>query len=275
MFIIISKKTLSFSLFIFILTLILFFYIIHTDNTKTTTVNTTSYVAIIIDDFGYKAKGTEDMLKLDIPLTAAVMPFQPFSESDAKAAYESGLEIILHIPMEPEHGKKEWLGPKGITCDLSNKEIEKRIKDGLSQIPEAIGMNNHMGSKATKNERVIKSILKVSKEKELFFIDSKTTSHSVISSISKEMHVKFATRDIFLDGTQDKDYIKKQIEKLGDIASKRGYAIGIGHVGIEGGKVTAKAIESMYPKLQKKGIKFVYVSDIINLIYNNNIQLRN
>ncbi|MTI46385.1 divergent polysaccharide deacetylase family protein [Sporosalibacterium faouarense] len=272
MFIIISKKRLTTIFMIIILTLIIISIIstIHT-NTIETNSRKTSYIAIIIDDFGNNSQGTEDMYNLNIPLTAAVMPFQPFSESDAQAAHEAKLEVILHIPMEPEHGKKEWLGPRGITDDLSNEEIQSCIEDSLSQIPFAVGMNNHMGSKITQDERIIESVLKIIKDRNLFFIDSKTTPKSVIPDISKNLNVKFATRDIFLDGTQNQNHIEKQIEKLGEIALERGYAIGIGHVGVEGGTVTAKAIKSMYPKLQNKDIKFVYISDIINLIYENNV----
>ncbi|SKC92378.1 divergent polysaccharide deacetylase family protein [Maledivibacter halophilus] len=276
MFVIVSRKHLLLALLIvlFSLVTISFMSILYT-NTIETNVKTTSYVAIIIDDFGNNSQGTKDMYELDIPLTAAIMPFQPSSKSDAKAAYDAGLEIILHIPMEPVHGKKKWLGPRGITSSLSNNEIQNCIKDGLSQIPMAVGMNNHMGSKATQDKRIIKSILEIARGKDLFFIDSKTTGNSVIPNIAKDMNVKFAARDIFLDGTQNQIHIEKQIENLGEIALKRGYAIGIGHVGIEGGTVTAKAIKSIYPKLQNKGIKFVYISDIINLLYDDNIEFRN
>ncbi|MCL0107905.1 divergent polysaccharide deacetylase family protein [Peptococcaceae bacterium] len=40
---------------------------------------------------------------------------------------------------------------------------------------------------------------------------------------------------------------QKQLLKLGNIVIKNGIAIGIGHVGAEGGLATAQAIKSVYP----------------------------
>lgn len=268
MIVIIKKKWFSLLCFVFV-SVLLFFSLLSTKHKASVmkTSNSIGYVALIIDDFGNHGAGTEEMLRLGIPITAAVMPFQPFSREDANAAHQAGLEVIMHIPMEPERGNAKWLGPKGITCDLSGEEIQTRIRDGLHEVPWVVGMNNHMGSKATQDQRVMKNILEIVKEQKLFFIDSKTARHSVVADLSKQTGVQFAERDIFLDGTQNKKHIEKQMQKLAEVAKKKGFAVGIGHVGIEGGKATAEAIRSTYPILQKQGIKFIYISDLIKLLY--------
>ena len=43
-------------------------------------------LALLIDDFGYCGDGTAQMLALEIPFTAAVMPFSKCTEADAEAA---------------------------------------------------------------------------------------------------------------------------------------------------------------------------------------------
>ena len=48
------------------------------------------FMAIIIDDFGYDGEGTEDILSVDIPLTAAVMPFSEYTAEDAKKGHIYG-----------------------------------------------------------------------------------------------------------------------------------------------------------------------------------------
>ncbi|MFD3156386.1 divergent polysaccharide deacetylase family protein [Haloimpatiens sp. FM7330] len=227
------------------------------------------YVAIVVDDFGNSGDGTKEMLNMDIPLTAAVMPFLENSEKDAKDAHDKGLEIILHMPMEPKHGKKSWLGPKGITTNLSSEEIKSRVTQGLEQIKYAKGMNNHMGSKAMQDERVVKNLLKVAKEKHIYFLDSKTTSKCRAEEICNSLGVNYYTRDIFLDNSKRKVDIEKQLDKLTEIALKKGYAIAIGHVGEHGGTVTARAIKNKYKSMEKKGIKFVYLSDLRNIILNS------
>ncbi|MCL0080776.1 divergent polysaccharide deacetylase family protein [Peptococcaceae bacterium] len=224
-----------------------------------------AYIALIIDDFGNYGEGTAAILNLDIPLTVAVIPFMPSSKNDAQLAHNAGIEVIMHVPMEPIHGKPAWLGPKGITCDLSDAEIKSRINDGLTELQPVTGINNHMGSKATQDKRVMKAVLEIAKQQNLFFVDSKTTANSVILETAHSLDVICFERDIFLDNSKIQADIEKQLLKLADIALKNGFAIGIGHVGIEGGNVTAAAIQSMVPILEEKGIRFVSMSELIKL----------
>ncbi|AEE96937.1 divergent polysaccharide deacetylase family protein [Mahella australiensis] len=225
----------------------------------------THYIAIIIDDFGNNGDGTKEMLELSIPLTAAVMPNLPYTEHDANMAHDAGLEVIMHTPMQPINGKPSWLGPKGITTDLPDDEIKARINEGLEQIKWAIGMNNHMGSKATQDKRVMKSVLEIAKQRNMFFVDSKVTANSVIDEVASSLNVPCVSRDIFLDNSKNQHDIQKQLEKLGNIAVEKGYAIGIGHVGPEGGVVTAKAIRTEIPLLEKRGIQFTYISKVVDI----------
>ncbi|MCT4563416.1 MAG: divergent polysaccharide deacetylase family protein [Maledivibacter sp.] len=269
MWIIITRKKL-FKLLLIILSifflLIMFQIFFNKASSIKTDLNSKGYIVLIIDDFGNHGDGTDEMMDLNIPITAAVMPFMPYSSSDAEAAYNANLEVIMHLAMEPNVGKKEWLGPRGITCDLSNEEVKSIVYDGLKEIKYATGINNHMGSKATQDKRIMKAILEVAKDKNLFFVDSKTSPKSVISETAEILEVPCLTRDVFLDGTKDTAHIRKQILKLGDIALKRGYAIGIGHVGVEGGKATAQAIKSAYPLLSEKGIGFITVKQLIAIL---------
>lgn len=269
MWIVITKKDL-YRFVVIVLSILIVVALIQTFFTINRNVRTDSapkgYIVLIIDDFGNRSNGTDEMLNLGIPITAAVMPFMPSSFDDAKAAHDANLEVILHLSMEPNQGKREWLGPRGITCDLDGDAVKCIVYDGLEEIKFAVGINNHMGSKATCDQRIMQAVLEVAKEKDLFFVDSKTSPESVAPKIAKEIGVKTFSRDVFLDGTQDVDHIKKQMLKLGDVALKKGYAIGIGHVGIEGGKATAEAIKSIYPFLMKKGIRFVTITELHNIL---------
>lgn len=220
------------------------------------------YLALVIDDFGNRSEGTEAMINLGIPLTAAVMPFLPFSRADADLAHQAGLEVIMHIPMEPVRGKPSWLGPNAITCDLDDKEVKARIMDGLNQLKWAVGMNNHMGSKAMQDKEIVKAIMEVARQENLYFLDSRTTRGTVAVETAEMLNYPYLARDEFLDGCQSLSHIKKQLRKLGELALKNGYAIGIGHVGVEGGTVTARAIREMYPEFLKQGVCLVYVSQI-------------
>lgn len=222
----------------------------------------THYIAIVIDDFGNNGQGTEEMLNLGIPITAAVMPFLPFSAAEAELANKKGHQVIVHMPMEPEVGKASWLGPKGITCSLSEQEIESRVEAAIIELKYAEGINNHTGSKAMKDKRVVDSVARIAKKYNLAFLDSKTTEKSVAKSVCRDHIVPYYERDIFLDHQNNTAYVEKQLDKAGEIALKRGYAIVIGHVGPAGGMTTVKGIQNKIKLLQQKGIKFVKLKDI-------------
>ncbi|MBY0120343.1 divergent polysaccharide deacetylase family protein [Bacillus sp. S/N-304-OC-R1] len=191
-------------------------------------------LAIVIDDLGNNMKGTEEILKLPITLTAAIMPFMPTSKQDAELAKKYGHEVIVHMPMEPKKGKKSWLGPGAITTDLSDDEIRKRVVAAIKDIPHAVGMNHHMGSKATEDERVMRIVLGVCKEYGLFYLDSKTTGKSVVGKLAEEMNVPYLENNFFFDDIYTKQHITKQAKLLAGELSEKDRLIAIGHVGVSG-----------------------------------------
>jgi uncharacterized protein len=206
-------------------------------------------VALVIDDFGNNMKGTEDMLALPIPLTVAVMPFLSTTKADAILAHKKGKEVIVHLPMEPMSGKQSWLGPKPITTDLSDAEIKARVKAAIKSVPYATGMNNHMGSKATADERVMRIVLQQCKEHNLFFLDSKTNHKSVVSKIAKELGVPCLENEVFLDQVASYSHVSKRMELLVTRLQTDAALIAIGHVGIHG-DVTSSVIKQYIPRLQ-------------------------
>lgn len=130
-------------------------------------------VAIIIDDLGNGMKGTEEIMSLPTKVNVAIMPFLPTTKKDAELAHQKGIDVLIHMPMEPHKGRRDWLGPGAITSDLSDGEVRKRVEAAIDNVPYAIGMNNHMGSKITTDRRIMSIVLDVCKERGLFFVDSK------------------------------------------------------------------------------------------------------
>ena len=219
-------------------------------------------VAILIDDFGYCGEGTKEVLALPIPFTAAVMPFSKCTEADAEAVWQAGKEIFIHMPMESLTGKKEWVGDKGIFRDMTDEEIRERTKEAFSILPDAKGLNNHMGSAIMEDERSLSAVMDVLQEKNVMFVDSMTTAKSLGRSIAGQKGVTFLGRDVFLDSTDSVEEVKKNLRKAAEVALEKGYALAIGHVGPEGGMVTVQAIRELIPELEQAGITFVTVSDL-------------
>jgi uncharacterized protein len=223
---------------------------------------TVKRVAIVIDDFGNNMAGTEEILNMPIPLTIAVMPFLPTTKRDAEWAKQKGHDVIVHMPMEPKKGKKSWLGPGAITTDLSDDEIRKRVKAAIDDVPHAIGMNNHMGSKVTADPRVMNIILEVCKERNLMYLDSRTTHKSVVSSIAGKLGVPVIENHIFLDEIYRTSHISKQVRLLIKHLQQHSECIAIGHVGPPGEK-TAAVLKQSIPAIQKKA-KFALISELVS-----------
>jgi polysaccharide deacetylase 2 family uncharacterized protein YibQ len=221
----------------------------------------TKKAAIVIDDFGNQMQGTQEMLDLPIPFTVAVMPFLPTSKGDAELAHARGKDVIIHMPMEPVKGKKSWLGPGAITVDLSDEEIRKRVEAAVDEVPHAVGMNNHMGSKVTADKRIMRIILQVCKERQLYFLDSRTTGKSVIGELAAELGVPTAANGLFFDDQYTMEHILKQAELFKKKLDKQDTLIAIGHVGPPG-KKTAFALRKIIPQLDGKA-EFVLVRDLI------------
>ena len=207
-------------------------------------------LAILIDDFGYCGAGTEEMLALSIPFT------------DAERVRQAGKEIFIHMPMESLTGKREWVGEKGIFRDMEDAAIRERVEEAFSALPDAAGMNNHMGSAIMEDARSLSAVMEVLKEKGVPFVDSMTTAKSLGKAVAAEKGVALLERDVFLDSTDSVVVVKDNLRKAGEIALERGAAIAIGHVGPEGGKITAQAIKEVAPELERAGITFVTVSEL-------------
>lgn len=218
-------------------------------------------IAIVIDDFGNDMKGTEEMLELPIKFTAAIMPFLPSTHRDAEAAHAKGHDVIVHLPMEPIRGKVSWLGLGAILTRLSDEEIRRRVELAIADVPYAVGMNNHMGSRATADERVMRIVLQVCKEKGLFFLDSRTSWNSVVPKIARELGVPLLQRDVFLDDVYSSRHVSKQLALLRKKVIQNGTCVVIGHVG-PSGLITSGELKKTIPVLMSEA-SFVRLSELV------------
>lgn len=217
-------------------------------------------ISIVIDDFGYRNDDVSDgFLKINANLTYAIIPGHNYSTSFGEKAVNAGYEVIVHMPMEntgKTYGEEKFV----LMTDMDSETIKRRINNAFSQIPTAIGMNNHQGSKASADQHVMSNVAKVIKEKGLFFLDSRTTVETIIVTTMEVFGVPTAKRNIFLDNEDNELEIKKQLQKLVKKASRDGSSIGIGHAK----RNTLRVLKEEIPKLQKRGFKFVFVSEMVH-----------
>ena len=217
-------------------------------------------IGIVIDDFGYRNDEISDgFLELDARLTYAIIPGHRYSTSFGEKAVESGYEVIVHMPMEntgKTYGEEEFV----LMTAMDHETIQRRLNNAIEEIPTAIGMNNHQGSKASADQNIMSNVAKVMKERGLFFLDSRTTIETIGETTMEVFGVPTARRNIFLDNEDDEEKIEKQLMKLVKRSEEVGSAIGIGHVKPK----TLNVLSDQIPKLKKKGYKFEVVSNMLH-----------
>ena len=214
-------------------------------------------ITIIIDDIGYSLSSLEELLKIDAPLAFAVLPHSPHAGAAAAMILRKGHEVLLHLPMEP-HDAKKSPGPGALFHDMTESEIRERLAEDLAAVPQAVGVNNHMGSAFMEDEEKLYLVLKELQQRGLFFIDSRTTAASRGKTVAARTGIPFAARSLFLDNDSDQEVIFHNL--LNYVAkSDRLSMVIIGHP-YPG---TVRALQKAVPLLQAQGLIIVPPSYIV------------
>jgi polysaccharide deacetylase 2 family uncharacterized protein YibQ len=212
-------------------------------------------IAFIIDDIGSSISRAQAFLDLRMPITFSILPKLLYSDLLAEEIHGQGQEIMLHQPMEPYCHKVDP-GPGALYISYRDTEIEEIIQENLSQIPQATGVNNHMGSRFTSCSDKVVEALKIIKQNDLFFVDSLTSSHSQAYKMARRLNMRTAPRNVFLDTSPDIRFVRRQLEHLKQYALKHGAAIGIGHPHLS----TLTALYEFKQELNETGPFFELVS---------------
>ncbi len=217
-------------------------------------------VAIIIDDLGYYPELNKELLKVEEPLTLAILPFLQDTEKavdDFRSV--TNFELILHMPLEPMG--QDHFEEKMIMTHHSKAEMDQLLTAALLEMKGAVaGVNNHKGSKFTSDREKMRDLLELIKREDLFFIDSYTINTSVGYDLAKEISVPTEKRDLFLDNVDQKEAIRNSLYELEELALERGWAIAIGHHK----ENTIRVLQEELPKMRERGIKLVKVSELLN-----------
>ncbi len=216
-------------------------------------------LVFIIDDFGpaWKQEIVNGFINFPADITLSIIPGNRTSKAVAKAATDAGKEVFIHLPMEPSEriatDERDMIWVK-----TEERELRTVVGRAIQDIPEAVGVNNHMGSRATSNSRLMKLLATELDRRKLIFVDSRTSERSQALRAMQEAGVNALGRDIFLDVEGDSATVAARIADTARIARKRGWAIAIGHV--KGG--TLAALRAALPKFEREGFKLVSAGEL-------------
>ncbi len=216
-------------------------------------------IALIIDDLGDHWRSGARAIDLPGSITYAFLPHTPYAVEFANRAHAQGKGVMLHLPMQAMTAKK--LGPGGLTLDMDKKTFIQTVNQAIRAIPHVSGINNHMGSLLTQHPGHMQWLMaEIGRHQELFFLDSRTTHHTVAEQVARENRIPTRRRDIFLDDNPDPEAIAHQFHRLVKKAKRDGIAIAIGHPY----DTTLSLLEQQLPRLKEKGIQLVLVSELFH-----------
>jgi uncharacterized protein len=214
-------------------------------------------IALVIDDLGRSVADVEALAQLGVPLTYAVLPYEVETPQVVEALRRQGAEILCHLPMEPSGNGDP--GPGALWYGMDAEELRRSTAAALAEIPGAVGVNNHMGSRLSADETSMRAVLGVLAERRLFFLDSRTSAESVGYRLALNLGLHAAERQVFLDDDQSPEGIRKQFARLLALARQRGFAIAIGHPH----ESTLATLAAELPRAREQGFRFVKVSELL------------
>ena len=212
-------------------------------------------LAIIIDDMGYHRLRGEAITALPGPVTCAIIPQTPWGPYLAEKAVAGQKEVMIHLPMET--GNRP-LDEGGINSTMNRGELVRTVREAFIRIPQARGVNNHMGSILTADEPAMRWLMQELAMNHYFFVDSRTTPDTIAEEVAVQLGLRTAGRDIFLDNERDLRAINEQFNKA--LARRRGSAIAIGHPYPE----TVAYLQYVLPLMAQSGVELVPVSALLD-----------
>jgi polysaccharide deacetylase 2 family uncharacterized protein YibQ len=215
-------------------------------------------IALVIDDLGRSVADLDTIERLDVPLSYAVLPYEEETEQVVAELHRRKAEVLLHLPMEPANGEDP--GPGALRMGMTPEQLRQFTLAALRAVPGAAGVNNHMGSGLSADERSMKTILGLLSGRGLFFLDSRTSAQSVAYKVAIRLGVPAAERQVFLDSDIQPEAIREQFHRLLGLSRTRGAAVAIGHPHPE----TLAVLADEVPKARALGYEFVPVSYLLD-----------
>jgi len=207
--------------------------------------------AIVIDDCGQDLEREREFMGLDPSLTLAVLPHVPDSQDVAREAMARGMCILLHLPMQA--GGASDPGPGALLSDLPDPELARRARAAFDSVPGVVGFNNHEGSLATTQPRLVRAALQEAAARGLFVLDSRTSAASLLAEEAARQGLSVRSRDVFLDHEEDEAQVLAQLDRLASLALQRGSAVALGHPR----PATLEALRRGLPRLREAGLELV------------------
>lgn len=214
-------------------------------------------IAVVIDDMGLDRARSRRAAALPAPLTLAYLAYAEDLATQTANARTAGHELLMHVPMEPG-GESADPGPNAVLTGLTAAELDRRIDWNLSRFSNFVGVNNHMGSKATSDHAAMAAVMSALRDRGLLFLDSRTSGATVAYAEAKRHGIPALRRDVFLDHDPSPIAVRSALLEVEAVARRQGHAIAIGHPK----DATIDALAEWLPDVRSRGFVLVPVSAV-------------
>ena len=219
----------------------------------------TARLAIILDDLGNDRAAAETIFALRYPLTLSVLPNHPHSVEIAEEAHSRGYEVMLHLPMQSVGNEKPEA--RELRPGMAAADVTALVDELLMAVPEVVGVNNHQGSQSTADAALMRELMPVLREHQLFYVDSRTTAATVAFDTAQRGGVRSGFRSVpFLDDVAEKAAVRRQLQLALRGAKQKGEAIAIGHPHT----ATLQALTEILPEANAQGVRLVFASEVVH-----------
>ena len=216
-------------------------------------------ICLVIDDFGFAQKtDVQNFFQINKNITMAIIPGTPYAKTIGMYADSIGVETIIHMPME-SHLEENIKYAVSLNEKLNAVLVEEKIQFAFNEVPTALGMNNHQGSKATENLQLMKDVARTLKKMDKFFLDSFTNPESRGYITMRRYGVPTQLRQVFLDHVEEPGQIKFNLDSLATLSHHMDIAVGIGHVK----PITLEVLRKEIPRLESEGYRFIRLSQAV------------
>lgn len=218
-------------------------------------------LAIVVDDFGtINGSLLDGFLNLDKAVCFAIFPDEAYTALTAEKAYAQNRETIIHVPMEPLDYPSVNPGKNAIFVHSSPSEIEHLLSNFIKQLPHSRGINNHMGSLATTDVEVMRTVMNTLKKHNKYFLDSRTSNVSIAYATAQKAHIGAYRNDLFLDSPDiSSATMNAKIEQLIRLAETKSNIIAITHCH---SAAKLQYLKELISRLKAAGFSLVPLSEI-------------
>lgn len=221
-------------------------------------------LSIVVDDCGYERSYAESFFSLSTNICFAVLPDTPKAQEYASMIDGIGNEYIIHVPMEAPTQAREI---RTIMLSNTEREVLEMLEDFHANLSNAVGMNNHQGSTATKDFGLMKVLAEFCKREGLFFLDSLSTAESMAYAACLSNGTAALRRDVFIDNVEDPMLIEGALKELAAVAVRQRHAVGICHFTKE---ETFLTLQRLITNDSLFGVRIIKLSEMVKDVNTGN-----